>query len=290
LRCFADGGVSLNFAESSASRVRGLQSRREETGPPVNPKKRIHEEAKVIRKLMAAIVVSSVPVLSFGVAQVATTGSAGAAATVTCTETSGQVLTFAPPGLSDLGTASASATWKERASSAPLACDIGGKTYTGGLAGYKPALKSTTTCSDDATPPASCTGEPGEYVVGSVGQYESAQQRLWQALHGQVSWTVSPPKGPCGGKCSMVPTSSSEAAQGTGPGNCPLGETGYVVIGHLSTSTSALAEMTTCFEGDTGQDTTGNFAADVESELGGNQSLDITSAETDPTTSSISYQ
>ena len=61
----------------------------------------------MFRKLMAGVVLCSVPVLSFGVAQIATTGTAGAAGNTTCTGTSstGQLITFAPPGISDLGNA-----------------------------------------------------------------------------------------------------------------------------------------------------------------------------------------
>ena len=48
----------------------------------------------MFRKLMAGVVLCSVPVLSFGVAQIATTGTAWAGGTTTCTGTSsaGQVV------------------------------------------------------------------------------------------------------------------------------------------------------------------------------------------------------
>ena len=62
---------------------------------------------KLLRKFMAVIASGAVPVITVGIAQVATSGNAFAKGkATTCTGAPGTV-TFAPPGLSDLGTASA---------------------------------------------------------------------------------------------------------------------------------------------------------------------------------------
>lgn len=61
----------------------------------------------MLRKFMAAVALCSVPVLSFGVAEVATTGSAFAAGGTTLCSGGSQTVTFAAPGISNQGTASA---------------------------------------------------------------------------------------------------------------------------------------------------------------------------------------
>jgi hypothetical protein len=48
-------------------------------------------------------------------------------------------------------------------------------------------------------------------------------------------------------------------------------------------------ELTADLNTDTGPNTTGNFQADIVSELGGNTSIHITSSTEDPATSSIVF-
>ncbi len=82
------------------------------------------------------------------------------------------------------------------------------------------------------------------------------------------------------------------APTGSGPGNCPSGETGFVLTGHVATPASQSGEtstITTCFSKDTGTNTTGNFYNDVVSEAGGNKTIVIATAQFDPTTSSIQF-
>jgi hypothetical protein len=231
----------------------------------------------MIRKLMAAIVVISVPVLSFGVAQVATTGNAWASGNTTCTGTA-RVLTFAPPGLSDLGNASAGAKSNDKASSAPLTCTSGTTTSKATFEGFQLALKSTTTCSDDSNPPASCAGKPGDYVYGSAGQYASDADTLYQGAKTVDIWFSPHHHPPTCYECPVDNTASLVAGTGTGPENCPSTETGFVLTGHLATSNSEATEITTCLNTDTGTGTSGNFLSDLEAELGGNTGIVVATA------------
>ena len=57
----------------------------------------------MLRKFMSVVALSSVPVLSFGIAQVATSGNAFAAAKSTTCSGGAQTVTFAAPGLSTQG-------------------------------------------------------------------------------------------------------------------------------------------------------------------------------------------
>ena len=231
----------------------------------------------MFRKLMAGVVLCSVPILTFGAAQVATIGKAWAAVTTECTETAGQVMTFAAPGLSDLGTASASAKSVDKVASAPLTCTRDGKTYSGTFDPFKLTVVSTATCANDPTPPSSCVGEPGDTVVNSASQVNTAFSNLWKYLQHVV--VIIPPI-PCGGKCSgsVNLNGSGPAGVGSGPGLCPSSAVGFVLTGHLSDKSSA--EITTCFNSDTGTGTSGSFANDFYSELAGNTSIDIASVTT----------
>ena len=140
----------------------------------------------MFRKLMAGAVLCTVPVLSFGVAQLATTGTAGAAGNTTCSGAS-SLVTFAPPGLSDLGTASASAKSTTTTSASPISCVKGTKTTPGTLSASKIKAKSTTTCQSDSNPPSPCP--TGDFVYDSVAQLASSSSTLYKEDK-KISWVI----------------------------------------------------------------------------------------------------
>jgi hypothetical protein len=232
---------------------------------------------------MTAIVVSSVPVLSFGIAQVATSGSAGAAGNTTCTG-AGAVVTFAPPGLSDLGTASISAKSVTKTGSAAMSCvNPKGVTQAGTLSAGKIVSKSTTLCQNDTNPPNPCP--TGEYVYDSVAQLASSASTLYKSDK-STSWVIK------GVTYKTANTGSAAAGTGSGPGLCPSTEVGFVLTGHLTLPSSQLGkstEITACLNTDTGPNTTGSFAADVGAEAGGNTSITIQTSTLDGATSSIVF-
>ena len=75
---------------------------------------------------------------------------------------------------------------------------------------------------------------------------------------------------------------------------CPSTEAGFKLTGTLTAPASQKGKATTitaCLNGDTGTDTTGNFKADVTTEvLNGDPSMVITSASFDPASSSIVFK
>lgn len=229
---------------------------------------------------MAGAVLCSVPVLSFGVAQVATTGNALAASTTTCTGAS-SLVTFAAPGLSNQGTASVSAKSTTTTAGSPISCVTGTKPPKAGtLNASKIKSKSTTLCQNDTNPPSPCP--TGEFVYDSVAQLASGASTLWKSDK-QISWKIGATT------YTAVNTGSSVAGSGSGPGNCPSTEVGFVFTGHLSTSTSKSTEITACLNTDTGPGTSGSFAADVVAEAGGNTAITIQTATLDGATGSIVY-
>ncbi len=240
----------------------------------------------MFRKLMAGVVLCSVPVLSFGVAQIATIGTAGAAGSTTCTGTmtAGQLITFAPPGVSDLGNATASAKATSTGSSGPLACVTSkGKSETGTLNSSKIKTKSTLLCQNDSTPPSPCP--TGDFVQNSASQFAGGASTLFKAVK-TTSWVIK------GVTYTAGNTASSAAGSGTGPGNCPATEVGFVLTGKLTAPASMVGkstELTSCLNTDTGPNTTGSFLNDIAAELGGNTSIVIATATSDGLTSSIVF-
>jgi hypothetical protein len=239
----------------------------------------------MFRKLMALIVVSSVPVLSFGVAQVATSGNAWAATSTTCTGTPGaaaQVVTFAPPGLSNQGAASISAKSIAKVSSGAITC-TGGKPGTGTVAASKVVSKSTLLCQNDTNPPSPCP--TGEYVYDSVAQFLNPSAPLNKSVK-TTTWTDK------GVKYVAANTAACATTQTGCAGTCPTGEAGFVLTGHLTVPLSMSGQstlITACFDQDTGTNTTGNFVNDVTAEAQGNKTIIITTVSFDPASSSIVF-
>jgi hypothetical protein len=233
----------------------------------------------MVRKLMAVMVLGAVPALSFGVAQFATSGEAGAAGTggsTTCHGVPGAWVNFAP-GITAQGRAKKGnrSGWPE--SGGQLSC-TGKHAGSGGFLGASQTVSNTLTCSDDPNPPVDCPA--GDYVYLSALEI-SAQ---FGTVTGTASWFI-------GSKTyDSTTTSSAAATTGSGPGECPSGEDGYVLFGHLTKPTTAKSTtMTICFLGDFGSGTTNNFADDLASELAGNTSIDIGEGDLDATASSILF-
>ena len=240
----------------------------------------------MFRKLMAGVVLCSVPILSFGVAQVVTTGTAGAASTTLCTGVApGSVVSFASPGLSFTGTASVSAKSVSKTGTGKLSCVTGTKpAKSGTLLAGKITSKSTVTCDNDTnTKPNPCPS--GEFVYDSVNQLVAGAGTLQQSDK-KTSWTI--------GSTTYVAknTANPTAGTGTGPGNCPSGEVGFVLTGKLTAPASQVGkstEVTACLNTDTGPGTTGSFLNDLTTAGGGNQSITIATASLDPATSTIEF-
>lgn len=226
---------------------------------------------------------ASIPVISFGAAQVATSGNAFAAKSgpTTCTGV-GSTVKFAKPGLSEKGTAQASATSKAKTSAAPISC-TGAKKGSGTLAKDTITSTSTTTCASDTSPPSPCPS--GDFVYDSAGQLASGASTLYQEVP-TTSFTI--------GSTSYVisNTASAVAGSGTGVGNCPSTEIGFVLTGHLTAPASQSGQastVTACLKTDAGTGTSGNFRTDLLAEIGGNATMVITKSGFDPAASSIQF-
>ena len=135
----------------------------------------------MLRKLMAVVALSSVPVISFGIAQAATSGSAFAAAKSTTCSGGSQTVTFAAPGLSTQGSAQKSAKSTSTTSAESDTC-TGAKPGPGTVAGNNITTTSTTKCSKAPNPPAACTGNPKFWVYDSAVQFASGASTLYKAV------------------------------------------------------------------------------------------------------------
>jgi hypothetical protein len=233
---------------------------------------------------MAIVAVSAVPVLSFGVAQVATSTNAFAAGgKTTCSGGTSQTVTFAAPGISNQGTASASKKSTSTTSASSGGTCTGKHAGTGTVASGSIKTKTTVTCASDTNPPSPCPS--GDFVYDSASQFIGGASTLYKAVK-TTSFTV--------GSMSYVAanTASAQAGTGTGPGNCPSSEPGFVLTGHLTAPASQSGKATTvtaCLSTDTGPNTTGSFVNDITSEVLGNTTIVITSASIDSATSSIEF-
>src|ERR1700722_9776898 len=190
----------------------------------------------MLRKFMAAVVLCSVPVLSFGVAEVATSGSAFAAGGTTLCSGGSQTVTFAAPGISNQGNAQLSAKSISTTSAAPSITCTGKHAGTGTVAGSKIKTKSTVTCTSDTnTPPSPCPS--GDWVYDSAIQFFNGASTLYKAVK-TTTWTV--------GSTTYVAanTSSKQAGSGTGVGNCPSSEGGFELIGHLTAPAAQVGKVT----------------------------------------------
>jgi hypothetical protein len=241
---------------------------------------------------MAGIVLTSVPVLSFGVAQVATTGTAGAVTETVCSGTTnpGALVTFATPGLSDLGTAQVSTKSTTTTGVSPLSCVAGTKPpKSGSLLASKIVSTATSAdlCQNVTSPPSPCP--TGEYVYDSVAELASSQSTLFKSDK-TTSWKVGSTT------YKTKNTGSPAVGTGTGPGNCPSGDVGFELTGKLTAPASQAGkstEITACILGDSngaqGMGTSGNFGADVVAEAGGNMGIVIGQATLDAPNSSVEF-
>ncbi len=252
----------------------------------------------MFRKLMAGVVLCSVPILSFGVAQIVSTGTAGAATTTTCNG-GAQKVTFATPGLSYTGSAEVAQVSTAKTSlNKALKC-TGKHKGTGTVAKDKIKTTATTQCSGVVPPPpapSGCTGNPNDWVYDTVGGLATGAGMLWQEVP-TTKWTI--------GATTYTAANTSSAAAGnytsgpvTQPGLCPGAgepngtELGFVLDGTLTAPAAdagQTTEITVCFLGDSGPGTSNNFTNDVVAAAGGNTAITIASASFDQATSSIFF-
>jgi hypothetical protein len=237
---------------------------------------------QVLRKFMSVVALSSVPVLSFGIAQVATSGNAFAAGkSTTCTGGS-QTVSFAAPGLSTSGSAQKSKNSTSMTSAATSSTCTGAKPGAGTVAANNIKTTSTTKCSTvKSNAPAACTGEPKWWVYDSASQFVAGSSTLYKA----VPTTTFTDAG------TTYTTANTKSAQAT---TCPSTEVGFKLTGALTAPASQKGKATTiiaCLNTDTGTNTTGNFKSDITTEvLGGSPSMVIASAAFDPASSSITFK
>jgi hypothetical protein len=230
---------------------------------------------------MSIVALSSVPVLSFGIAQVATSGNAFAAGKTTTCSGGAQTVTFAAPGLSTSGSAQKSKNSTANTSAASSTTCTGAKPGSGTVAGNSITTTSTTKCSKASNPPAGCTGNPKFWVYDSAAQFATGASTLYKA----VPTTTFTDNG------TTYKIANTKSAQAT---TCPGTEVGFKLTGTLTAPASQKGKATTitaCLNTDTGTDTTGNFKNDVTTEvLNGDPSMVITSASFDPASSSIVFK
>jgi hypothetical protein len=236
----------------------------------------------MLRKFMSVIALSSVPLLSFGIAQVATSGNAFAAGKSTTCSGGSQTVTFAAPGLSTSGSAQKSAKSVSTTSAATSTTCTGAKPGSGTVAGNSITTTSTTKCSKDkSNPPAACAGNPKFFVYDSAGQFVAGAGTLYKAVPTTTFTDGS----------TTYKIANTKSAMAT---TCPSTEAGFKLTGTLTLPASQKGKATTivaCLSTDTGTDTTGNFKNDVTTEvLNGDPSMVITSASFDPASSSITFK
>lgn len=232
---------------------------------------------------MSVVVLSSVPVLSFGIAQVATSGNAFAAGGKTTCSGGTQTVSFASPGISNQGTASASKKSTSTTSAAPSITCTGKHAGSGTVDGGSIKTKATLTCSTDSNPPSPCPA--GDFVYDSVSEFLGGGGKLFKAVP-TTTWTIGTTT------YTAANTGSKQAPSGSTVGTCPATEGGFVLTGHLTAPASQSGKATTitaCLNTDTGMNTTGNFRNDIISEVGGAKTVVIATATFDPTTSSIQF-
>jgi hypothetical protein len=244
---------------------------------------------------MAGVVLSSVPVLSFGIAQVATTGNAGAVTETVCAgSAAGSSVTFTAPGLSYTGNAQVGAKSTTKTGASPLSCKTGTKPpKSGSLLASKIKSTSTDPCPGTAPAPPSCP--TGEFVVNSVAQLINAQGTLYQSDK-TTSWMVGTTKYTAKNTGSPTVTYCSSSCTNGTPGQCLSTEVGFVLTGQLTAPASQAGkstEITACIlqdgNGSGGMGTTGSFAADVGAIAGGNTSIVIGTGTLDPLNSTIQF-
>ncbi len=235
----------------------------------------------MLRKFMSVIALSSVPVLSFGIAQAATSGNAFAAGKSTTCSGGAQTVTFAAPGLSTQGSAQKSKKSTATTSAATSTTCTGSVPGSGTVAGNNITTTSTEKCSKDKTPPSECTGNPKFFVYDSAAEFAAGAGTLYKAVptttftDGSTTYTTTN-------------TKSVEAS------TCSSTEVGFKLTGTLTAPASQKGKATTiiaCLDTDTGPNTTGNFKTDITDEvLNSAPGVVITSASFDPTTSSITFK
>jgi hypothetical protein len=232
----------------------------------------------MFRRLLGVIGLGAASTLSLGFAQVGTSvdaGAAGGGASTTCHFGGWVNVDLLAQGHAKKGK---NAIWVT--SGGPVSCS-GKHAGPGQFVSDDEHVSNTMTCSNDPNPPVICPA--GDYVYSSALEFTSQLS----TVTGNMGWVI--------GTTSYDESTMSSAAAttGLGPGECPSGEYGYVLSGHLLKAsgkvTAKSALVTICFSGDSGSGTTNNFSSDLAAEIGGDTMLDIFRANLDPAATSIVF-
>jgi hypothetical protein len=237
----------------------------------------------MIRKLLMIAAVMSVPLGGAVVTNVVSAGVAGAAPPppFNCKDSSGGILTFPAPGLSQEGTVTSAATSTlniPRQTLPTSATCPGPANFLSPLAIAVP----NDSCINTNSPIPGCA--IGLYYYDSASWFQALVPNLWASMPTytriHIGVTI----------VNYRSVSTASAWINTG-GNCGAAELGIKINGHVHLPALYSPDPTQlrfCVTSDTGTDTTGNFTADFEDELaGGAPSMTIATATFDTTLSRV---
>jgi hypothetical protein len=176
--------------------------------------------------------------------------------------------TFAGNGLSENGTFTTASTSVTTTTAATMTCGAAGP-------GSLPAqiiTTANTACTGAGAPSPVCTGPTG-FVESQVSGFSSSSTTLWMDIP-KIKFKIGSP--------SVTYKSKSSSSSAT---ICGGTEPGFNIKGKLTAPASAVnqpTKLTACLSGDTGPNTTGNFAADL-SAANSDPTIFIQTAGLDPT-------
>ncbi len=235
----------------------------------------------MFRKLLLLVALSTVSSGAMAVSAVTSAGVVGAVPpppTIRC-HFAPTTLSFPAPGLSTNGDFTTSSTSTMAISASALsgsACPGTGDHL------IAPVITLTNApCTGVNTPTPACTGSTG-YVYDMASSFSN----------GAILWSEfpNPTKFHIDATTYKSAPSSSVAISAAPGGTCGATESGFKINGALTAPTSNAGDPTKlylCLSTDTGPDTTGSFTNDILSELGGNTSMTIATAQLDTTLSKL---
>ena len=227
----------------------------------------------MIRKMLVTAAAVTMSITTVGVASVAMSGEAGAAAKVytsqTCAITGG--VTFAAPGLSHNGVLGKKSTVKSV--SAITATGAGCGTSGGTTTSISNKIVTVATdCTVPATPPAVLPGACDSYVAGGKSKYaydnasnlaSAGVSSICTALSAKPIKAVDN-----GNKVNLLVNPNCSGVHSVVPGGiCGATGLGFDLTGDTSV-TGLTYEVLLCITGDTGTDTTNSFFTDYLSAAG----------------------
>jgi len=221
----------------------------------------------MIRKMLVTAAAVTMSMTTVGVASVAMSGEAGAAAKVytsqTCTISGG--VTFAPPGLSHNGTLGKKSSVKSTSAitATGAGCGTSGGTTT---SISNKIVTQATDCTVPATPPATLPGACDTYVAGGTAKYayDNASNLATAGVSSICSALSAKPIKAVnnGNKVSLIVNPDCSGVNSVVPGGkCGATGLGFDLSGNTSV-TGLTYEVLLCITGDTGTSTTNSFFTD----------------------------